>query len=66
MKTKTKFYLILAAVIIAVILIACWIATSIKFGTALLAVVSFLIGAAVGAYVYKIYKQLKDSKKENI
>lgn len=63
MTQKTKFYLILAAIIIAVILIACWIATSIKFGTALLAVVSFLVGAAAGAYIYKIYKQLKESKK---
>lgn len=63
MSQKTKFYLIIAAIAIAVILIGCGIAVSIKFGTAVLAVVSFLIGSAVGGYVYSIYKKLKDVKK---
>lgn len=63
MSQKTKFYLIIAAIAIAVILIGCWIAVSIKFGTAVLAVFSFLIGSVVGGYVYSIYKKLKDVKE---
>lgn len=59
MKTKTKFYLIIIAIIIVVILIGCWIATSLSYGSILVAVLSFLIGMGCGAYVYRIYKELK-------
>lgn len=62
MSQKTKFYLIIAAIVVALILIGCGIAVSIKFGTAVLAVISFLIGSVVGGYVYSIYKKLKDVK----
>lgn len=59
MKAKTKFYLIIVAIVIAVILIGCWIATSLSYGAMLVAVLSFLIGMGCGAYVYKVYKALK-------
>lgn len=67
MTASLKMKLIVAAIIIAivtvVILIACGIISSLSFGSLIVVVLSFLVGMGVGAYVYKIYKQLKASKK---
>lgn len=67
MTAQTKMKLIVAAIIlvvaIAVILIACGIVSSLSFGSLIVVVLSFLVGMGVGAYVYKIYKQIKASKK---
>lgn len=66
MKASLKIKLIIAAIIIviviAVILIACGIISSLSFGSLIVMTLSFLIGMGVGAYIYKIYRQLKDNK----
>lgn len=68
MTASLKMKLIIAAIAIvivaAVILVACGIVSSLSFGSLLVTVLSFLVGMGVGAYVYKIYKQLKANKKE--
>lgn len=68
MTASLKMKLIIAAIAIvivaAVILVACGIVSSLSFGSLLVTVLSFLIGMGAGAYVYKIYKQLKANKKE--
>lgn len=67
MTAQTKIKLIVAAIVLVivagVILAACGIISSLNFGSLLVAVLSFLVGMGVGAYVYKIYKQLKEAKK---
>lgn len=67
MKASIKIKLIVAAIIlviaIAAILIACGIISSLSFGSLIVVTLSFLIGMGVGAYVYKIYKQLKSQKE---
>ena len=67
MKASIKIKLIVAAVIlviaIAAILIGCGIISSLSFGSLIVVTLSFLVGMGVGAYVYKIYKQLKSQKK---
>lgn len=67
MTAQTKMKLIVAAIVLVivagVILAACGIVSSLSFGSLLVAVLSFLVGMEVGAYVYKIYKQLKEAKK---
>lgn len=67
MTNSLKMKLIIAAIIIVivagVILAACGIVSSLNFGSLLVTVLSFLVGMGVGAYVYKIYKQLKEAKK---
>lgn len=67
MKASIKIKLIVAAVIlviaIAAILIGCGIISSLSFGSLIVVTLSFLIGMGVGAYVYKIYKQLKSQKE---
>lgn len=68
MTASLKMKLIMAAIAIvivaAVILVACGIVSSLSFGSLLVTVLSFLVGVGVGAYVYKIYKQLKANKEE--
>lgn len=68
MTASLKMKLIVAAIILvivaAVILVACGIISSLSFGSLLVVVLSFLFGMGVGAYAYKIYKQLKANKKE--
>lgn len=64
MSTSFKFKLIIAAVIIVLIVAACGIASTLSFGSMLVCVASYIIGGMFGAYAYKIYKQLKDSKVE--
>lgn len=64
MSTSFKFKLIIAAVIIVLIVAACGIASTLSFGSMLVCLASYIIGGAFGAYAYKIYKQLKDSKIE--
>lgn len=67
MKASIKIKLIIAAIIlviaIAAILIGCGIISSLSFGSLIVVTLSFLVGMGVGAYVYKIYKQLKSQKK---
>lgn len=67
MKASIKIKLIVAAIIlviaIAAILIGCGIISSLSFGSLIVVTLSFLVGMGVGAYVYKIYKQLKSQKK---
>lgn len=67
MKASLKIKLIVAAIIlviaIAAILIACGIISSLSFGSLIVVTLSFLVGMGVGAYVYKIYKQLKSQKE---
>lgn len=67
MKASIKIKLIVAAIIlviaIAAILIGCGIISSLSFGSLIVVTLSFLIGMGVGAYVYKIYKQLKSQKE---
>ena len=67
MKASIKIKLIIAAIIlviaIAAILIGCGIISSLSFGSLIVVTLSFLVGMEVGAYVYKIYKQLKAQKK---
>ena len=69
MKASIKIKLIVAAIIlviaIAAILIGCGIISSLSFGSLIVVTLSFLVGMGVGAYVYKIYKQLKSQKKLN-
>ena len=66
MKNSLKIKLIVAAIIlviaIAAILIACGIISSLSFGSLIVVTLSFLVGMGVGAYIYKIYKQLKENK----
>lgn len=66
MKDSLKIKLITAAIIIviviAIILITCGIISSLNFGSLLVVVFSFLVGMGIGAYIYKIYKRLKDNK----
>lgn len=66
MKASIKIKLIVAAIILvivmAAILIACGIISSLSFGSLIVVTLAFLIGMGVGAYVYKIYKQLKEQK----
>lgn len=68
MKASIKIKLIAVAIIlviaIAAILIGCGIISSLSFGSLIVVTLSFLVGMGVGAYVYKIYKQLKANKKE--
>lgn len=67
MSNSLKIKLIVAAIILVVaivaILIGCGIISSLSFGLLIVVVLSFLIGMGVGAYVYKIYKQLKENKQ---
>lgn len=67
MKNSLKIKLIIAAIflviIITTILIVCGIISSLSFGSLLVVVISFLVGIGIGAYVYKIYSQLK---KDNV
>jgi len=67
MSNSLKIKLIVAAIILVVaivaILIGCGIISSLSFGSLIVVVLSFLIGMGVGAYVYKIYKQLKENKQ---
>ena len=67
MTNSIKMKLIIAAIVIAIIaaiiLVTCGIISSLSFGSLLVVVLSFLIGMGVGAYIYKIYKQLKENKK---
>lgn len=67
MSNSLKIKLIVAAIILAVaivaILIGCGIISSLSFGSLIVVVLSFLVGMGVGAYVYKIYKQIKASKE---
>lgn len=67
MKASIKIKLIVAAIIlviaIAAILIGCGIISSLSFGSLIVVTLSFLVGMGVGAYVYKIYKQLKSQKE---
>lgn len=63
-KLKLITTAIILVIIIIVILIACGIISSLNFGSLLVVVLSFLVGMGVGAYVYKIYKQLKANKEE--
>lgn len=67
MSNSLKIKLIVAAIILVVaivaILIGCGIISSLSFGSLIVVVLSFLVGMGVGAYAYKIYKQLKASKK---
>lgn len=62
-KLKLITTAIILIIIIAVILIACGIISSLDFGSLLVVVLSFLVGMGVGAYIYKIYKQLKVDKE---
>ena len=66
MKASIKIKLIVAAIIlviaIAAILIACGIISSLSFGSLIVVTLSFLVGMGVGAYIYKIYKKLKENK----
>lgn len=66
MTASLKMKLIVAAIILviaaAVILVACGIVSSLSFGSLLVTVLSFLVGMGVGAYIYKIYRRLKDNK----
>lgn len=66
MKASIKIKLIVVAIIlviaIAAMLISCGIISSLSFGSLIVVTLSFLIGMGVGAYVYKIYKQLKEQK----
>lgn len=62
-KLKLITTAIILIIIIAVILIACGIISSLDFGSLLVVVLSFLVGMGVGAYIYKIYKQLKADKE---
>lgn len=67
MSNSLKIKLIVAAIILAVtivaILIGCGIISSLSFGSLIVVVLSFLVGMGAGAYVYKIYKQLKENKQ---
>lgn len=67
MSNSLKIKLIVAAIVLVVaivaILIGCGIISSLSFGSLVVVVLSFLIGMGVGAYVYKIYKQIKAFKK---
>lgn len=67
MSNLLKMKLIVAAIILVVaivaILIGCGIVSSLSFGSLIVVVLSFLIGMGVGAYVYKIYKKLKENKQ---
>lgn len=67
MSNSLKIKLIIAAIILVVaivaILIGCGIISSLSFGSLVVVVLSFLIGMGVGAYVYKIYKKLKENKQ---
>lgn len=62
MSTSLKFKLIIAAIIIVLIVAACGIASTLSFESMLVCVASYIIGGVFGAFAYKIYKQLKDSK----
>lgn len=56
MKTMTwKTKLIIAAIIIALVLAGCGIVSAMSFGSLLLAIVSFGVGAACGWYAKHIY-----------
>lgn len=67
MSNSLKIKLIVAAIILAVAIVAifigCGIISSLSYGSLLVVVLSFLVGMGVGAYVYKIYKQIKASKE---
>lgn len=66
MTASLKMKLIVAAIIFvivaAVILVACGIVSSLSFGSLLVVILSFLVGMGIGAYIYKIYRRLKDNK----
>ena len=63
MTASLKLKLIVAAIVLVVVLAAVliWsgIVSSLSFGSLVVVVLAFLLGMGVGAYVYKIYKQLK-------
>lgn len=59
-KIKLITAAIIIVIVIAVILIACGIISSLNFGSLLVVVLSFLVGMGIGAYIYKIYKRLKE------
>lgn len=67
MTNSLKIKLIVAAIILAIaivaILIGCGIISSLSFGSLIVVTLSFLVGMGVGAYVYKIHKQLKAQKE---
>lgn len=67
MSNSLKMKLIVAAIILVVaivaILIGCGIISALEFGSLIVVVLSFLIGMGIGAYVYKIYKKLKENKQ---
>lgn len=67
MTASLKMKLIIAAIAIviitAIILAACGVVSSLGFWPLVVAVLSFLVGMGVGAYVYKIYKKLKENKQ---
>lgn len=62
MKTMTwKTKLIIAAIVIALVLAGCGIVSAMSFGSLLLALTSFAVGAACGCYAKNIYdKYFKD------
>lgn len=62
MKTMTwKTKLIIAAIVIALVLAGCGIVSAMSFGSLLLALTSFVVGAACGWYTKNIYdKYFKD------
>lgn len=62
LKIKLITAAIIIVIVIAIILITCGIISSLNFGSLLVVVLSFLVGMGVGAYIYKIYKRLKDNK----
>lgn len=56
MKTMTwKTKLIIAAIVIALVLAGCGIVSAMSFGSLLLALTSFVVGAACGWYAKNIY-----------
>ncbi len=62
MKTMTwKTKLIIAAIVIALVLAGCGIVSAMSFGSLLLALTSFVVGAGCGWYAKNIYdKYFKD------
>lgn len=62
MKTMTwKTKLIIATIVVALVLAGCGIVSTMSFGSLLLALTSFVVGAACGWYAKNIYdKYFKD------
>lgn len=59
LKMKLIWAAIILVIVLAAILIWSGIVSSLSFGSLVVVVLAFLLGMGVGAYVYKIYKQLK-------